>query len=364
MRRIYNFSAGPAVLPVPVLEQAAQAIQEINGSGMSLLEVSHRGRDYDAIHFDAMKGVLSVLGLSSDEYNVLFMGGGASTQFTLLPMNFLSDGQTADYVDAGEWGAKAISDAKRFGTVHVAGSSKAANYDRLPAPLSFSPEGVAKYAHLTTNNTIEGTQWHGPLPGANGAPLVCDASSDIFALARDYSKFDLIYFGAQKNAGIAGVTVVVARRSFLEKANKNMPPMLSYKTQTEKDSLVNTPPVFSIYVLGLVLQWIESEGGLNAIESRNREKAALIYDALDAAPTVYHPCVVEKADRSLMNLTFRLTQPEWEKELLAEAKSHDMDGLPGHRNVGGLRASLYNAFPLDGCKALAELLTDFARRKG
>lgn len=364
MRRIHNFSAGPAVLPLPVLEQAAHAVREINGSGMSLLEVSHRGRDYDAIHFDAMRRVLSTLGLSGDEYNVIFMGGGASTQFSLLPMNFLAQGQTADYIDAGDWGAKAAQEATRFGTIHVAGSSKSSGYDKFPRPLNFSPEGVARYAHLTTNNTIEGTQWHGPLPNANNAPLVCDASSDIFAVARDYSQFDLIYFGAQKNAGAAGVTVVAARRSFLEKAEKNLPPMFSYVLQAEKDSLFNTPPVFSVYVLGLVLQWIEAEGGVSAIEARNREKAALIYDALDAAPTVYRPCVTEKSDRSLMNLTFHLAETTWEKELLAEAKQANMDGLPGHRSVGGLRASVYNAFPVEGCKALADLLTDFARRKG
>ena len=363
MRHLYNFSAGPAVLPRPVLEQAADAVREINNSGMSLLEVSHRGRDYDPIHFEVIRRVLSVLHLSADEYNVLLLSGGASTQFSLIPMNFLQKDQTADYIDAGDWGAKAAKEAARFGAVHVAGSSKASGYDKFPRPLDFSPSGAARYAHLTTNNTIEGSQWHGPLPSTNGAPLVCDASSDIFAVERDYSGFDLIYFGAQKNAGAAGVTVVVARRSFLETAHSDLPPMFSYLVQAEKNSLYNTPPVFPIFVLNKVLEWIEGEGGVSVLDARNREKAALIYDALDAAPNVYQPCISEKSDRSLMNITFRLSRPEWETELLAQAKEHDMDGLPGHRSVGGLRASVYNAFPREGCRALADLLTDFARAR-
>jgi phosphoserine aminotransferase len=363
MRRIYNFSAGPAILPVPVLEEASRAVLEINGSGMSVLEVSHRGKDYDAVHAEAMANVLKTLGLSADEYAVIFLGGGASSQFTLVPMNFLASGQVADYVDAGEWGTKAIKDARRFGDVNVAGSSADTRYDRLPKSLAVSAPGVARYAHVTTNNTIEGTQYH-VLPDVNGAPLIADASSDIFAVARDHSRFDLLYFGAQKNAGPAGVTVVVVRRSFLETANKGLPPMFSYLLQAEKQSLYNTPPVFPIYVLNLVLKWIEAEGGVAALEARNREKAALVYDALDAAPSIYRPCVADKADRSLMNITFRLANESLEPELLLEAKRRDMDGLKGHRNVGGFRASIYNAFPREGCAALADLLTDFARRNG
>jgi phosphoserine aminotransferase len=363
MKRIYNFSAGPAVLPVPVLEEASRAVLEINGSGMSILEVSHRGKDYDAVHAETMAGILRVLGLSADEYAVLLLGGGASLQFTMLPMNFLSPGDTADYVDAGEWGAKAIQEGRRYGEVHVAGSSAGTKYDRVPRPLSPSPAGAARYLHITTNNTIEGTQYFG-LPETNGAPLVADASSDIFAVARDHSRFDLLYAGAQKNAGPAGVTMVIARRSFLERAAKGLPPMLSYRTQADKESLYNTPPVFGVYVVGLVVKWLESQGGLVAVERHNREKARLIYDALDASPSVYQPAVAEKGDRSLMNITWRMADPALEAELLAEAKRHDMDGLKGHRNVGGFRASVYNAFPLEGCATLADLLRDFARRKG
>jgi phosphoserine aminotransferase len=363
MHRIYNFSAGPAILPLPVLEEASRAVLEIGGSGMSILEVSHRGKVYDPIHAEARSNVLKTLGLSEDEYAVTFLGGGASLQFALLPMNFLSSGQTADYVDTGEWGAKAIKEAKRYGTVNVAGSSASTNHDRLPRDLKFSAPGVARYAHITTNNTIEGTQWFA-LPDVNGAPLTADMSSDICAVAHDFSKFDLIYFGAQKNAGIAGVTVTVIRKSFLETANKDLPPMLSYALQADKDSLFNTPPVFPIYVTNLVFKWIQAQGGVAAMEAHNREKASLIYDALDAAPEFYRPCVVEKAGRSLMNITWRLADEALEAELLAEAKKAEMDGLKGHRNVGGFRASVYNAFPKEGCAALADLLRDFAQRKG
>lgn len=360
MRRIYNFSAGPAILPVPVLEEASRSVLEVGGSGMSILEVSHRGKVYDAVHAETMASILKVLGLSSDEYSVIFLGGGASLQFTMLPMNFVAPGQTVDYVDAGEWGAKAIQEAKRYGEVHLAGSSAATKYDRIPRPLSYAPD--SRYVHITTNNTIEGTQYF-DLPDPEGRPLVADASSDIFALNRDHSKLDLLYFGAQKNAGPAGVTVVVAKKSYLETATKNVPPMLSYRLQADKESLYNTPPVFPIYVVGLVTKWLESEGGLAAIEKRNREKAALIYDALDAFPSLYNPAVAVKEDRSLMNITWRVTSEALEAELLAEFKKNEMDGLKGHRNVGGFRASIYNAFPVEGCAVLADLLRDFARRK-
>lgn len=361
MRRIHNFSAGPAILPVPVLEEAREAMLDWRGSGMSLLEVSHRSKQYDAVHSEALTDVLRVLGLSPDEYAVIFVGGGASLQFAMLPMNYLSPGQTADYVDGGEWGSKAIDDARRFGQVYIAGSSKETRYDRLPAP-SFSPQGVARYAHITTNNTIEGTQVFAE-PDTHGAPLCADMSSDIFAVSRAFNKYALFYAGAQKNAGAAGVTMVVIRRDFLSDAKRDLPPMLSYQVQAAKDSLYNTPPVFSVFVLGRVLKWIEAQGGISAMEQNNREKAALIYNALDAAPHFYRPAVATLADRSLMNITFRLANETLEAELLKEAQVADMDGLKGHRNVGGLRASIYNAFPIEGCQALADLLTDFAQRK-
>jgi phosphoserine aminotransferase len=364
VNRIYNFSAGPAILPVSVLEKASQSVQELNNSGMSILEVSHRGKHYEEIHFDTMTRLLTTLGLAESDYKVCLLGGGASLQFAMLPMNFLVAGQTADYVNAGEWGSKAISEAKRVGNVHVAGSSAPTNHDRLPE-CTWSPVGEARYAHITTNNTVEGTQYQAiTLPEASGAPLVADMSSDIFAVNHDFSKFSLLYAGAQKNAGPAGVTMVIIKKDFLETASTNLSPMLSYKTQVEKDSLYNTPPVFSIYVLNLVLQWIESQGGVAALAKLNQRKAALIYDSLDAAPGVYAPCVADKSHRSLMNITWRMVNPALEAELLAEAKLNQMDGLKGHRNVGGFRASIYNAFPETGCQALADLLADFAKRKG
>ncbi len=363
MPRIFNFSAGPAVLPQPVLEEASRAVLEIGSSGMSLLEVSHRGRDYDAIHAETLSNVVHTLGLSPDEYAVILTSGGASLQFTTLPMNFLGSDQTADYVDTGEWSAKAIAEARRYGKVHMAGSSANSDYNAIPPVLEFSPPGAARYTHITTNNTIEGTQYHS-VPDTNGAPLAADMSSDIFAVARPYSRFAFLYAGAQKNAGPAGVTMVVVRRDFLATAKKDVPPMLSHAVQAEKESLYNTPPVFPIYVLNLVLKWIKAEGGVAALEARNREKAALIYDALDAAPEFYKPTVASKADRSLMNITWRLADKSLNDALLARAKENHMDGLKGHRNVGGFRASVYNAFPREGCKALAELLTDFARRNG
>lgn len=357
MERIYNFSAGPAMLPLAVLEEASKGVLEIQNSGMSILEVSHRGKHYEAIHHDTIQRVLSVLNLSPDEFDVLFLGGGASLQFAMLPMNFLRTGQTADYVNTGEWAVKAIAEAKRFGTVNIAGTSEDSRYSYIPTDLHLSPD--ARYVHITTNNTIEGTEWH-ILPETNGVPLVADCSSDIFARELDYSRFHLFYAGAQKNAGPAGVTLVVARKEFLQQAADDVPVILSYKTHAKANSLYNTPPVFAIYVMNLVLKWIEAQGGLKAIEANNRQKAALIYDALDAHPDVYEPTVTQKADRSLMNVTFRLKNTGWETAFLEGAKARRMDGLKGHRSVGGFRASIYNAFPLEGCQALADYLHAFA----
>ncbi|MCW3053521.1 MAG: phosphoserine aminotransferase apoenzyme [Chthonomonadales bacterium] len=361
MKRIHNFSAGPAVLPIEVLEEASRGVLEISGSGMSILEVSHRGKDYEAIHFDAKDRMLRVLGLSPEEYTVLFLGGGASTEFALLPMNFLKSGQTADYVNTGEWGSKALKEAKRFGNVHVAGSSEDAKFSYIPTALDLTPD--AQYVHITTNNTIEGTEWP-TIPDTGNVPLIADASSDIMARALDYSRFHLIYAGAQKNAGPAGVTMVIARKDYLDRANDDIPTVFSYKTHAKADSLYNTPPAFAIYVVGLVLKWIEAQGGVTAVEKRNREKAGLVYDALDAYPGFYDPAVRSKADRSLMNVTFRIVNADLDKAFLQGAQEREMDGLKGHRNVGGFRASLYNALPVASCQALAEYLHEFARQNG
>lgn len=359
--RIYNFSAGPAILPEPVLEEAAQGVREISGSGMSILEVSHRGKDYETIHADAETRLLRVLGLNPEEYAALFLQGGASLQFAMLPQNFLAPGQTADYVVSGDWGAKALQEAKFFGDAREAATSKGEGYAAIPHSFTRTPE--ARYVHITTNNTIEGTEYFN-LPDTGDTPLVADASSDYLALERDYSKFSLIYGGAQKNIGPAGVTLVVARKSFLQEANSGLPKILSYKTFLENRSLYNTPPTFAVYVVDLVLKWIESEGGLPAIEARNRSKAKILYDALDETGGFYRPTVIAHSDRSLMNVTWRLRDESLEAELLAESKKRDMDGLKGHRSVGGFRASIYNAFPVQGVQTLADLLRDFAKRKG
>lgn len=358
--RILNFSAGPAILPEAVLEEAAQGVREISGSGMSLLEVSHRGKHYEAIHNDAEMRLLRVLGLEASEYSPLFLQGGASMQFAMVPENFLQPGQTADYVVSGDWGAKALSEAKLFGEARAAASSKDDGYSHIPKDLSLT--AGARYVHITTNNTIEGTEYFA-LPDVGDVPLVADSSSDFLALSRDYSRFSLLYAGAQKNAGPAGVTMALVRRSFLETANTGIPKILAYKTQADANSMYNTPPTFAVYVVGLVLKWVEEQGGLAAMEARNRAKAAVLYSALDDC-ALYQPTVTDKGDRSLMNVTWRFTDQAREPEFLAEAKSHGMDGLKGHRSVGGLRASIYNAFPAQGVQALADLLRDFARRSG
>jgi len=358
MKRVFNFGAGPATLPVSVLEEASRGILEVGGSGMSILEVSHRSKVYEAIHFDARDRMLKALGLDASEYAVLFLGGGASQQFAMLPMNLLGGG-TADYVNTGEWSTKAIKEAKRFGTANLAASSEDKKFSYIPKTLKLTPG--AKYVHITTNNTIEGTEYNA-LPETGDVPLVGDASSDILGRAYDYKRFTMIYAGAQKNLGPAGVTIVVAKRKWLESATDDIAAILSYKTHLKNDSLYNTPPAFAIYTVGLVLKWVEEQGGAAALDKRNRERAAAIYNALDAAPDVYDPAVTDKADRSCMNVTFRIRDAEKEKEFLAAAQAQGLDGLKGHRSVGGFRASIYNAMPQAGIDALVGLIQQFAKK--
>ena len=358
MKRVFNFGAGPATLPVSVLEEASRGILEVGGSGMSVLEVSHRSKVYEAIHFDARDRLLKALGLDASEYGALFVGGGASQQFAMLPMNLLGGG-TADYVNTGEWSSKAIKEAKRFGTVNVAASSEDKKFSYIPKTLKLT--AGAKYVHITTNNTIEGTEYNS-LPETGDVPLVCDASSDILGRAYDYKRFAMIYAGAQKNLGPAGVTIVVAKRKWLESATDDIAAILSYKTHLKNDSLYNTPPAFAIYTVGLVLKWVEEQGGVAALDKRNRERAAAIYNALDAAPDVYDPAVTDKADRSCMNVTFRIRDAAKEKEFLAAAEAQGLDGLKGHRSVGGFRASIYNAMPQAGIDALVGLIQQFAKK--
>ncbi|MGH7441769.1 MAG: 3-phosphoserine/phosphohydroxythreonine transaminase, partial [bacterium] len=359
MKRIYNFGAGPAILPVPVLEEASKGVLEIADSGMSILEVSHRGKVYEAIHQEARAKCLAVMGLSADEYTVLFLGGGASQQFAMVPMNFHRAGVTADYVDGGVWGDKAIKEAKGLGTVNVAASSAASKHSVLPKDFKWTPG--AAYAHLTTNNTIEGTQMRA-VPDAP-SPIVLDASSDFLSHRMAWGKASLIYAGAQKNAGPAGVTIVIVKKSFLATAKTDIPAIFQYGVHAKADSLYNTPPAFPIYVFGLVLKWIEAQGGVAAVEKTNERKAKLIYDAIDANPDVYDAAVTNNADRSWMNITWRVRgDAAREEAFLKGAKERHMEGIKGHRNVGGFRASVYNAFPEEGCAALAQYLKDFAKQ--
>ncbi|MBU6375213.1 MAG: 3-phosphoserine/phosphohydroxythreonine transaminase [Bdellovibrionales bacterium] len=360
MKRIYNFNSGPAVLPVEVLEEASRGVLELGRSGVSILEIGHRGKDYEAIHQDARDRLLRLMNLSELDYEVLFLGGGASMQFAMVPLNFLSSDRTAEYLHTGEWSGKAMAEARKFGGVRVAGSSEADRFDRLPMEWKFSPD--AAYVHITTNNTIEGTQWKDTPEVPAGVAYFADASSDILGVERDYSRFDLIYAGAQKNLGPAGVTVVVLKKSLLPKIPSTIPSIWSYAVHSKAGALYNTPPVFAVYVMGLNLKWLESQGGVSEVVQRNSRKAALVYEALDAFPGVYEPTVKVKEHRSAMNITFRLLDTNREADFLSGAQALGMDGLKGHRSVGGFRASLYNAFPEEGAQVLADYLRRFAGR--
>jgi phosphoserine aminotransferase len=352
--RIFNFSAGPATLPLEVMETVQQELLDYRGTGMSVMEMSHRSPEYDDINESCIALFREVLGLD-DSYHVLFVGGGASTQFALVPMNFLPKGGTAAYVDTGSWSSKAIKEAKALGSVHLAGSSKESNYNYIPADLDLP--GDAAYLHITSNNTIFGTQYQS-FPDTGNIPLVCDMSSDIASRRHDFTKFDLIYAGAQKNLGPAGVTVVIIKQSFLDKCADGNPTMFDYRTHADKKSLYNTPPAFPIYVVKLVMEWIKNRGGLEAIEKANFEKKELVYQLLDKYPD-YYKGTVKPDSRSWMNITFRLPSEDLEKKFIAEAKAAGMSGLKGHRSVGGVRVSTYNAQSLKGIQTLAQFMEDF-----
>ena len=353
--RAHNFNPGPAVLPVTVLEEARDAVADLGTLGMSILEISHRSKDFEAIIQDAEKDALTLMGLSAQEYAVIFVGGGASLQFAMVPMNFMQT--KADYIVTGEWATKAAKEAKMFGIVNEAASSKDKNFNYLPKSFTFSPD--ADYVHITTNNTIYGTEWKS-VPNVGDVPLIADMSSDMFGIKREWSKYSLIYAGAQKNLGPAGVTMIVVKRAYVEaKAKQQVPSMLKYKTHVDGVSLYNTPPVFAIYVLGRTLKWIMKEGGIDAVEARNQKKAKMIYDVIDAHAGFYKGSVTDKADRSIMNLTWNLPTPELEEKFVAEAKKKQLVGLKGHRSVGGVRSSQYNACPMESVEALAKFMEEF-----
>jgi phosphoserine aminotransferase len=357
MERAKNFNAGPAALPLKALERAQAELLDLAGTGMSVMEHSHRGKAYEAVHNEAISLVRELLAVPA-QYDILLLQGGASQQFAVVPMNLLPAGKSADYVLTGSWSQKAYKEGKTVGTVRVAGTTeKDGKFGRIPSASELSFDANAAYAHITSNNTIFGTQWH-DFPSTGSVPLIADMSSDIMWRPFDVSKFGLVYAGAQKNLGPSGLVLVMVRKDLVEGGRKDIPTIFQYRTHVENNSLYNTPPTFSIYVLRNVLDEIKKQGGLAAMEQRNREKAALIYSAIDARPDFYSS-PVDKAARSTMNVVFTLKTPELEAEFLAEAKKQKMEGLKGHRSVGGMRASIYNAVPVEHVKALADLMLKF-----
>ncbi|MFB4211993.1 3-phosphoserine/phosphohydroxythreonine transaminase [Shouchella sp. JSM 1781072] len=356
MKKIHNFSAGPAALPQEVLKKAQADLLNFDGSNVSIMEMSHRSKAYEKVHFSAVSRLKSLMNLGEDTH-VLFFQGGANLQFSMIPMNFLNN--QSSYVLTGVWSEKAAKEAQRFGTIDIQSQAKETSYSTIPSPDELSYNEENSYLHITSNNTIYGTQWK-TFPYQK-LPLVCDMSSDILSRSIDYRAFDLIYAGAQKNLGPAGVTIAIVKDSFLKRAHGDLSPMLSYQTFADSQSMYNTPPVFSIYMLNLVLEWIENEGGLSVIEARNQAKASILYDAIDHSDEFYSGHAQPEA-RSNMNVTFNLANSELEKIFLQEAEQAGFIGLAGHRLVGGIRASTYNAVPLESCNALAAFMDSFRKQ--
>ncbi len=357
MKQIFNFGPGPAILPREAMQAGAQACLDFQGTGLSLLEISHRSKEFEGVMTEARALVKELLGVPSG-YQVIFLQGGASLQFAMVPMNLLDEGEAAAYLDTGTWANKAIKEAKLFGTVKVVASSKEQNY--VSIPKDFDIPADAKYFHVTSNNTIFGTQLQ-EFP-KSPIPLVADMSSDIFSRPFDASKFGLIYAGAQKNMGIAGTTLVIVREDLLGKTKRKLPAMLDYKLQIDNGSMYNTPPVFAVYLALETLKWVKAQGGVKAMQERNEEKARRLYGEIDTNPLFKGTCARE--DRSRMNVTFVMNNPELEGAFLKEAEAAGLSGLKGHRSVGGFRASIYNAMGLAGIDALVALMRDFAGRHG
>ncbi len=355
---VYNFNAGPGILPQPVLEQAARAILNINDTGLSILEIGHRTPLFEGILHEAVSLVKELMNLDSD-HEVLFLHGGASTQFMQVPLNLLNENDTAAYVDSGIWGSKAIKEAKLFGNVDVVASSADKNHTYIPN--EFTVPGHAKYLHFTTNNTVEGTQWQ-DMPYSKGVPLIADMSSDIFSRHLDFNRFDLIYAGAQKNMGAAGVNLLVVNKNSLGKVNRRLPTMMDYRNHIANGSMLNTPPVFAIYVSMLTLQWLKSLGGVKVMEEINEEKASLFYHTIDSLPQFTGP--VATKDRSKMNAVFIMKDPALEKLFIEHCKALNLYGIKGHRSVGGFRVSLYNALPLTSVQVMCDAMKAFAAQHG
>lgn len=361
--RVINFNAGPAGLPLPALEQARDEFIDFHGSGMSILEHSHRGKEYEGVHDEAIALLTEMLGVPPT-HQILFLQGGASLQFAQVPMNFLPKDGSADYILTGTWSEKALDEAKLLGTPKVAATTLTADkrYTRIPKQAELKLDPKAAYLHFTSNNTIFGTQWH-TFPDGGGVPLIADMSSDILWRKIDVSKFGLIYAGAQKNIGPSGVTLVILERDLMSRSRKDIPKILRYSTQAENNSLYNTPPTFAIYLMRNVLAWVKSIGGLAQVEKWNREKAELLYGALDRLSRFYR-APVEKDSRSTMNIVFRLGTEALEDKFVSEAKKAGMVGLKGHRSAGGIRVSAYNAVSVDNIRTLVGFMEDFAKSNG
>jgi len=353
-KRVFNFSAGPAGLPYDVLKEAQEEFLDYNNIGASIVEISHRSKDFMAIIEGAQSKIKSLLNLG-ENYHVLFLQGVASSQFYMVPMNFVGKDNSVDYIDTGAWTKKAIKEAKLFTNVNVVASSSDKNYNYIPKNISLNSN--SKYTYLCSNNTIFGTQYK-EFPKVDNY-LVGDFSSDVLSMKRDLSDFGIIFAGAQKNLGPAGVAIVIIRNDILKDLNENIPSMLSYKTHIDKSSMFNTPPVFPIYIINKVLDWIEKSGGVEAVEKNNIQKANLIYNQIDNNDI--YTGVAEKDDRSNMNITFNLTTPELESKFIEEALKEDLYAIKGHRSVGGIRASVYNAMPIEGCQKLSDFMSRFAK---
>lgn len=355
VKKTHNFSAGPAILPAEVIKEAAKGVLDLNGTGLSVLEMSHRSKDIGAVVDEATQSIKELLGLT-DEYEVIWMTGGASSQFFVTAMNLMDQGDKAAYVDTGTWASKAIEAARQFATIDVLASSKTTTYDNIPRKYKVPSD--AKFLHLTSNNTIYGTQYHW-LPTTE-VPIVCDMSSDFLSRPIDVSRYGLIYAGAQKNLGPAGVTVVIVKKDLLGKVQRQIPAMLDYRTFIKEKSMYNTPPVFAIYVCMLTLRWIKKLGGLAAMEKHNKKKANILYKEIDSNPLFKGN--VEKRDRSMMNVCFTMYNRDLEPVFAQFAKENGISGIEGHRSVGGFRASIYNAMPIKSVKLLADLLKEFAEK--
>ncbi len=355
---IHNFNAGPSILPKKVFQKASEAILNFNNSGLSILEIGHRTPLFEDVMSEA-RGLVKELMKLDDEHEVLFLHGGATTQFMQVPMNLLNENEVAAYTETGTWAVKAIKEAKLFGHVEIVGSSKDTNYTTMPANMVVPP--TAAYLHITTNETIAGTQWH-QLPVDCGVPLVADMSSDILSRMLNFNQYDLIYAGAQKNMGAAGVNLVVINKNILGKVERSIPTILDYRNHIKEASMLNTPPVFAVYVAMLTLRWLKEQGGVAAIEQINNAKAELLYTTLEKIPFINLP--VAKDNRSKMNVVFTMNDEQLEKDFLQVCKENNMYGVKGHRSVGGFRISLYNALQMDSVQAIVSLINDFAQKQG